>query len=1030
MPLDRIVVRGAREHNLAGIDVEIPRDRLVVLTGISGSGKSSLAFDTIYAEGQRKYVESLSAYARQFLGLMEKPDVDYIEGLSPAVSIDQKGAPRNPRSTVGTVTEVYDYLRLLYARVGDPHCPKCGRAIYRQTPEQMVDRVLEMPEGTRLLILGPIVRGRKGEYRQLFQDLRRQGFVRVRVDGALYELGEEIALDKNRKHTIEVVVDRLIVHPEIRSRLTDSVETALKLGQGILGIAVVGDARASRGLVPPGGDAGSEELVLSRNFACPECGISLPEVEPRIFSFNAPYGACPVCTGLGFKQEIDPELVLDQNLSLFDGAVVPWAASTSEYYQEVLRSLADHFAVDMRTPVRRLPREFVRGLLHGTDEEVRLRYHNRWGELRNYTAAFEGLIPQLERRYKESDSEYVKEEIEQYMSSAPCPACRGTRLKKEVLAITVGGRSIAEACALTVRGALTFFSGLTFNERQRLIAQQVLKEINARLKFLVDVGLDYLTLDRTANTLSGGEAQRIRLATQIGSGLMGVLYVLDEPSVGLHQRDNRRLINTLVHLRDLGNTILVVEHDEETIRAADWIVDIGPGAGAHGGRVVASGPLAAILRSPASVTGQYLTGAKRIPVPAQRRPGTGGALVIRGAREHNLRGIDVRIPLGGFICVTGVSGSGKSTLIDDILYRVLAQRLHGARGRAGAHDRVDGLDLIDKVINIDQSPIGRTPRSNPATYTKTFDLIRELFATTPDARVRGYKQGRFSFNVRGGRCDACEGDGIVRIEMHFLPDVYVPCDVCKGQRYNRETLEVKYKGRSIADVLDMTVDEGIAFFDAIPRIRRKLRTLADVGLGYVKLGQPATTLSGGEAQRVKLSTELSRRDTGQTVYILDEPTVGLHFADVHRLLEVLHRLVDAGNTVIVIEHNLDVIKTADWIVDLGPEGGEFGGTVVAEGTPEDVAQAPASYTGHYLRPVLRGDGRRAAGHPGPQEGRPKPDGRTQVIAGGEGNGQPGPAEGAPNAGRRRRRAGWSAPPRAQTGGARRDLKARRRGYRA
>jgi excinuclease ABC subunit A len=1000
MPLDRIIVRGAREHNLAGIDLEIPRDRLVVLTGISGSGKSSLAFDTIYAEGQRKYVESLSAYARQFLGLMEKPDVDHIEGLSPAVSIDQKGAPRNPRSTVGTVTEVYDYLRLLYARVGDPHCPKCGRAIYRQTPEQMVDRVLEMPEGTRILVLGPIVRGRKGEYRQLFQDLRRQGFVRVRVDGALYELGEEITLDKNRKHTIEVVVDRLVVRADIRSRLADSIETALKLGQGIVGISIVD----------------GEEMVLSRNFACPECGISLPEIEPRLFSFNAPYGACPVCTGLGFKQEIDPDLVLDQNLSLFDGAVVPWAASTSEYYQEILRSLADHFGVDMRTPVRKLPKEFVRALLRGTGEEVRLRYHNRWGELRNYTAAFEGLIPQLERRYKESDSEYVKEEIEQYMSSAPCPSCHGTRLKKEVLAITIGGRSIAETCALTVRGALKFFSDLTLGDRQRMIAQQVLKEIVARLRFLVDVGLDYLTLDRTANTLSGGEAQRIRLATQIGSGLMGVLYVLDEPSVGLHQRDNRRLLNTLMRLRDLGNTILVVEHDEETIRAADWIVDIGPGAGAQGGRVVASGPLATILRTPGSITGQYLTGARRIPVPAVRRSGTGGALTIRGAREHNLRNVDVRVPLGRFVCVTGVSGSGKSTLIDDILYRALAHRLHGARGRPGAHDRIDGLDLVDKVINIDQSPIGRTPRSNPATYTKTFDLIRELFATTPDARMRGYKQGRFSFNVRGGRCDACEGDGIVRIEMHFLPDVYVPCDVCKGQRYNRETLEVKYKGRSIADVLDMTVDEAIEFFDAIPRIRRKLRTLADVGLGYIKLGQPATTLSGGEAQRVKLSTELSRRDTGQTVYILDEPTVGLHFADVHRLLEVLHRLVDAGNTVVVIEHNLDVIKTADWIIDLGPEGGEFGGTVVAEGTPEDVAQAAGSYTGQYLRPVLRdaSAARGASGGPAPDRagGRGANAAARKVIAGGATNGGPAVSRGAAVRRHARRGAAKTAPQRA------------------
>jgi excinuclease ABC subunit A len=940
MPLDRIIVRGAREHNLQNIDVEIPRDRLVVLTGISGSGKSSLAFDTIYAEGQRKYVESLSAYARQFLGLMEKPDVDHIDGLSPAVSIDQKGAPRNPRSTVGTVTEIYDYLRLLYARVGTPHCPRCGREISRQTPEQIVDRVLALPEGTRLLVLGPIVRGRKGEYRQLFEDLRRQGFARVRVDGALYELGEDISLDKNRKHQIDVVVDRLVVRPDIRTRLADSVETALKLGQGIVDIQVVD----------------GEEMVFSRDFACPDCGVSLPEIEPRVFSFNAPYGACPTCTGLGFKQEIDPGLVLDPNLSLLDGAVLPWAGSTSEYYQELLRSLAEHYGVDMRTPARKLPREFVRALLHGADEAVRIRYHNRWGTLRQYETMFEGVIPQLERRYKETDSEYLKEEIEQYMSTAPCPDCRGTRLKKESLAVTVGGRSIAEACALTVRGAMQFFGSLALTERERMIAHQILKEITARLRFLVDVGLDYLTLDRTANTLSGGEAQRIRLATQIGSGLMGVLYVLDEPSVGLHQRDNRRLIDTLLRLRDLGNTILVVEHDEETIRSADWVVDIGPGAGAHGGHVVACGPLETVLRTPRSITGQYLSGARQIVVPPRRRQRNGAALVVRGASEHNLKGIDARIPLGLFVCVTGVSGSGKSTLIDDVLYRALAQRLHGARGRPGAHDRIEGLDLIDKVINVDQSPIGRTPRSNPATYTKTFDLIRELFAATPDARARGFKQGRFSFNVRGGRCEACGGDGIVRIEMHFLPDVYVPCDVCKGRRYNRETLEIRYKGRSIADVLDMTVEEGLEFFDAIPRIKRKLRTLADVGLGYVKLGQPATTLSGGEAQRVKLSTELSRRDTGRTVYILDEPTVGLHFADVQRLLEVLHRLVDAGNTVIVIEHNLDVIKTADWILDLGPEGGEFGGEIVAEGTPEDVAGVAASHTGQFLRAALNPDG--------------------------------------------------------------------------
>jgi len=944
MPLDRILVRGAREHNLKDIDVELPRDRLVVLTGLSGSGKSSLAFDTIYAEGQRKYVESLSAYARQFLGLMEKPDVDHIDGLSPAVSIDQKGAPRNPRSTVGTVTEIYDYLRLLFARIGIPHCPRCGKPISRQTPEQIVDRVLQLPEGRRILVLGPIVRGRKGEYRQLFVDLRRQGFARVRVDGHLYELGEEITLDKNRKHQIDVVVDRLVVRPDIRSRLNDSVETALKLGQGLVGVSVVD----------------GEELVFSRNFACPDDGLSLPEIEPRIFSFNAPQGACPTCTGLGFRQEVDPALVLDSSLSLLDGAVLPWADSTSEYYQEVLHSLADHFGVDMRTPVRKLPRDFVRTLLYGTEEAVRLRYHNRWGTLRQYESRFEGVIPQLERRYQDSDSEYLKEEIGQYMSSAPCPDCRGTRLRKESLAVTVGERSIAEVCALTVRGAMQFFTSLAVSDREQMIAQQILKEIRARLRFLMDVGLDYLTLDRTANTLSGGEAQRIRLATQIGSGLMGVLYVLDEPSVGLHQRDNHRLIETLERLRDLGNTILVVEHDEDTIRAADWIVDIGPGAGAQGGHVVASGPLETILRTPASVTGQYLSGARRIAVPPRRRPGRGESLVIRGAREHNLKGIDVTIPLGLFVCVTGMSGSGKSTLINDILYRALSHGLHGARARPGAHDRIDGLRQLDKVINIDQSPIGRTPRSNPATYTKTFDLIRELFAQTPDARARGFKQGRFSFNVRGGRCDACEGDGIVRIEMHFLPDVYVPCDVCKGKRYNRETLEIKYKGRSIADVLDMTVDEALTFFDAIPRIKRKLRTLADVGLGYITLGQAATTLSGGEAQRVKLSTELSRRDTGRTLYILDEPTVGLHFADVQRLLDVLHRLVDAGNTVLVIEHNLDVIKTADWIIDLGPEGGDFGGEVIAEGTPEAVAQGAGSYTGQYLRRMLAPDAVRAA----------------------------------------------------------------------
>ena len=954
MPLDRIIVRGAREHNLKNITVEIPRDKFVVLTGISGSGKSSLAFDTIYAEGQRKYVESLSAYARQFLGLMEKPDVDHIDGLSPAVSIDQKGAPRNPRSTVGTITEIYDYLRLLYARIGIPHCPRCGKPIARQTREQIVDQVLALPPESRIQILGPLVRGRKGEYRQLFEDLRRQGFARVRVDGVVYDLGEPIPLDKNRKHWIEVVVDRIVVRPDVRARLADSVETALKLGQGMVYVDVLRDAaaegaaRRAQALIDPTKGL----LVFSQLFACPEHGSVLPEIEPRIFSFNSPHGACPTCTGLGFRQEFDPDLILDWDKSLADGAVVPWAASTSDYYYELLQSLAAHYGVDMRTPLRRLPRSFIDVLLHGSPEPIRVRYHNRWGALRSYDAPFEGVLSQLERRYRETESEYMREELEQYMTTLPCPTCQGTRLKPESLSVRVGGKNIAELTALTVRQALEFFRTLPLSERERLIAGQVLKEITARLGFLVNVGLDYLTLDRPGSTLSGGEAQRIRLATQIGSGLMGVLYVLDEPSVGLHQRDNRRLIDTLMRLRDLGNTILVVEHDEETIRSADWVVDIGPGAGAQGGRIVVTGTPDEIARHPDSLTGQYLSGRRRIPVPARRRPPTGRALVVRGAREHNLKNIDVAFPLGLFIAVTGVSGSGKSTLVDEILYRAVAARLHGARVRPGAHDRVEGLEHIDKVINIDQSPIGRTPRSNPATYTKTFDLIRELFSQTPDARMRGYSPGRFSFNVRGGRCEACEGDGIVRIEMHFLPDVYVPCEVCKGSRYNRETLEVRYKGRTIADVLAMTVAEALQFFEHIPRLRRKLQTLDDVGLGYIALGQPATTLSGGEAQRVKLAAELSRRDTGRTLYILDEPTVGLHFADVEKLLQVLHRLVDAGNTVVVIEHNLDVIKTADWIIDLGPEGGDLGGEVVAQGTPEEVAQVPQSYTGQFLRRVL------------------------------------------------------------------------------
>jgi excinuclease ABC subunit A len=976
MPQDKIVVRGAREHNLKNVTVEIPRDRFVVLTGISGSGKSSLAFDTIYAEGQRKYVESLSAYARQFLGLMEKPDVDHIDGLSPAVSIDQKGAPRNPRSTVGTVTEIYDYLRLLYARAGQPHCPICGRPISRQTREQIVDRILAMPEATRIQVLGPVVRGRKGEYRQLFDDLRRQGFARVRVDGLVYELGEEIPLDKNRKHSIEVVVDRIVVRADVKTRLADSLETALKLGQGMVYVDVVED----------GGNGGTGErgngkrrranidpteglLVFSQLFACPDHGSVLPEIEPRVFSFNSPYGACPTCSGLGFKQEFDPDLVLDWDKSLSDGAVVPWAASTSEYYYELLQSLAAAYRVDMKTPLRKLPKSFTDVLLNGSTQSFRVRYHNKWGALRVYETKFEGVLPQLERRYKETDSEYMREEYEQYMTTLPCPTCRGARLKPESLSVRVGGKNIAELTAFTVRQTLDFFNVLTLSERERLIASQILKEIKSRLGFLVNVGLDYLTLDRTATTLSGGEAQRIRLATQIGSGLMGVLYVLDEPSIGLHQRDNRRLIDTLMSLRDLGNTILVVEHDEETIRSADWVIDIGPGAGARGGHIVVSGTPETIARSPDSLTGQYLSRRRVIPIPAQRRTHNGHLLVVRGAREHNLKNIDVRFPLGVFVAVTGVSGSGKSTLVDEILYRALASRLHGTRVRPGAFTRLEGLEQLDKVINIDQSPIGRTPRSNPATYTKTFDLIRDLFAQTPDAKVRGFGPGRFSFNVRGGRCEACEGDGIVRIEMHFLPDVYVPCEVCKGKRYNRETLEVLFKGKSIADVLEMTVTEALSYFENVPRIRKKLQTLHDVGLGYVHLGQPATTLSGGEAQRVKLATELSRRDTGKTVYILDEPTVGLHFADVERLLQVLHRLVDAGNTVIVIEHNLDVIKTADWIVDLGPEGGELGGQVIAEGPPEEVAAMRHSYTGQFLKRtlagtpelVLAGNGRRRNG---------------------------------------------------------------------
>jgi len=946
MTRDRIVVRGARQHNLKDIDVEIPRDKFVVITGLSGSGKSSLAFDTIFAEGQRRYVESLSAYARQFLGQMDKPDVDYIEGLSPTISIDQKTTSRNPRSTVGTVTEIYDYLRLLFARIGRPHCPRCGRPIAQQTVEQMVDQLVTLAEGTRLQILAPIVRGRKGEHEKVIEEVRKGGYLRVRVDGQVRETSEAIVLEKNRKHTIEAVVDRLVVRPGFEKRLADSLETALNLSGGTVVVDV----------------AGREELLFSRNFACVECGISIEEPQPRMFSFNNPYGACPVCDGLGSNMEIDPDLVIpDRRKSIDDGAIVPWYRGTMTYYPSLLEAVARHFGFRTDVPIDELDPKWVDIILNGSgDERIRFTFEGFGGVMRTRETTFEGVIHNLERRYRESQSDGARAEIEEFMSTKPCPACGGRRLKPESLAVKIGGRSIADVTALSVVEALDFFNHLKLTEREKTIAHQVLKEIRERLGFLVNVGLDYLTLDRAAGTLAGGEAQRIRLATQIGSSLVGVLYILDEPSIGLHQRDNERLINTLKRLRDLGNTLIVVEHDEETMWAADHIIDIGPGAGAHGGRVVCAGPIEEIMACPESITGQYLSGKKEIPVPAVRRQPNGKYLEVRGAREHNLKGIDVRFPLGVFICVTGVSGSGKSTLVNEILHKKLAAELNHARTKPGAHDGVIGLEHLDKVIAIDQSPIGRTPRSNPATYTGLFDLIREVFAGTPEARMRGYRAGRFSFNIRGGRCEACRGDGIIKIEMHFLPDVYVPCEVCKGKRYNRETLEVRYKGRSIADVLEMTVDEALEFFKNLPRLRRKLETLRDVGLGYIKLGQPATTLSGGEAQRVKLATELSRRSNGKTMYILDEPTTGLHIDDIHKLLTVLGRLVDAGDTVVVIEHNLDVIKTADHIIDLGPEGGERGGRVIATGTPEEVAAMPHSFTGQFLKKVLeRQAGRRA-----------------------------------------------------------------------
>jgi excinuclease ABC subunit A len=952
MPLTTIHVKGAREHNLKNIDVQIPRDKLVVITGLSGSGKSSLAFDTIYAEGQRRYVESLSAYARQFLGQMEKPDVDFIEGLSPAVSIDQKGSTRNPRSTVGTVTEIYDHLRLLFARVGVPHCPNHGVPIVAQTVQEIVDQIREYPDGMRLLVLGPLVRDRKGEHQQLLVTARRGGFARVRVDGSVRDLTEEIVLDKMKKHSLEVVVDRLVVRRGAdaeadRARLTDSIETALRLGEGL---AVVADAD---GKVP--------ERLFSQRLACPEGDFSIGEIEPRTFSFNSPHGACPACTGLGTKLEPDPELVLaNPDLSLRDGAVLPWQKSggTAQYRMAILEGLAKKYRFSLSDPIRKLPKKAVDAILHGTEEPLRLSYENKSGQRRSYEYEWEGLLPWIERQHRETTSEFIRADIEKYMSERPCPVCAGRRLKPEALAVTIGGKSIVDVTGLTVSEALDWVSALEkdrstpLNARAKQVARQVLKEIRTRLGFLVDVGLDYLTVDRSATTLSGGEAQRIRLATQIGSGLMGVLYILDEPSIGLHQRDNARLIRTLIGMRDIGNTILVVEHDEETIRTADWIVDIGPGAGEHGGEVVAEGTIEDILRAPRSLTGAYLSGRRRIPLPTRRRPTKGDAIVVRGASEHNLKHVDVRIPLGVFVSITGVSGSGKSTLVNEILYRRLAQLLSKAKERPGAHDRIEGVEHIDKVIDIDQSPIGRTPRSNTATYTGLFTPTRELFAAVPEARLRGYTPGRFSFNVKGGRCEACAGDGIIKIEMQFLPDVYVPCEVCGGKRYNREALEIHYKGKSIADVLEMTVEEALKFFENVPIAESKLRTLNDVGLGYIHLGQPATTLSGGEAQRIKLATELSRRATGRTLYILDEPTTGLHFADVERLLEVLHRLVDAGNTVVVIEHNLDVVKTADWIIDLGPEGGKAGGEVIAEGTPEAVARVRRSFTGRYLRELL------------------------------------------------------------------------------
>lgn len=966
MGQDKIVVRGARQNNLKNINVEIPRDKMVVITGLSGSGKSSLAFDTIYAEGQRRYVESLSSYARQFLGQMDKPDVDDIIGLSPAVSIDQKSTTRNPRSTVGTVTEIYDYLRLLFARIGHPHCPQCGREIAQQTVEQMVDIIMALPENTKIQVLAPLVRGKKGQYRKLIEDVRKEGFVRVRVDGTAYEVTDDIEMDRYKQHTIEVVIDRLIVKPGIEKRLNDSVETALRKGNGTLAIDVIGE----------------EEMLFSENFACSECGISMEEIAPRNFSFNTPYGACPECHGLGSHKRLNPDLIIpDRDKSINEGAIQPFARGTNDWIMSLLRGLSEQYKFSLNTPIKKLTEKQLKALLYGADEQVTVTYKSKFrGSSRTYKTWFEGVVNLLQRRYGETGSDMVKEDIEQYMSEVPCSACEGKRLKPESLAVTVNKLNISDVAAMSVKAAYEWFEKLPLTRREKIISELVVKEIRARLRFLLDVGLDYLTLDRKAATLAGGEAQRIRLATQIGSGLMGVLYILDEPSIGLHQRDNRRLINTLLKLRDLGNTIIVVEHDEETMQYADHIIDIGPGAGEHGGELVAEGTFEDICKCKDSITGKYLSGEYQIPLPLVRREPNGKWIELRGAKSHNLKSVNVKFPLGVFTCVTGVSGSGKSTLVRETLLPRLMYQLHGTHRVWGRHDEILGLEHIDKVIDIDQSPIGRTPRSNPATYTGVFDMIRDLFSQTPDARMRGYQPGRFSFNVKGGRCEACKGDGIVKIEMHFLPDVYVPCEVCKGKRYNRETLEVKYKGKSIADVLNMTVSQATEFFKHIPKIYRRLQTIRDVGLDYIRLGQPATTLSGGEAQRVKLSSELAKRGTGRTLYILDEPTTGLHFHDIKKLLEVLGKLVDNGNSVLVIEHNMDVIKTADYIIDLGPEGGDKGGTIIATGTPEQIAEVPESYTGQFLKPLLgkqraEGGGQRAKSPEGKasDEQEPLPD---------------------------------------------------------